>query len=142
MRHFALTIAALLGSVTVSACGGDELTSPGESAAPVATQLAFGVQPTDVQAGAAIAPAVEVMIQVAAGNTLTTATDAVTVELRMNPSGATVAGATTVNAVAGVASFDSLVIDNAGSGYMLVATSGNLTSATSAAFTVSRSRQP
>src|SRR5205823_11507156 len=43
---------------------------------------------------------------------------------------------TTVNAVNGVATFSTLSINNAGSGYNLVATAAGLTSATSAPFTV------
>ena len=45
-----------------------------------------------------------------------------------------VSGATPVNAVAGVASFSDLSIDKTGTGYTLLATSGSLTSATSAEF--------
>ena len=42
-----------------------------------------------------------------------------------------------MNAVAGVASFTDLTIDQVGTGYTLVATSGSLSSATSAAFGIS-----
>jgi len=50
--------------------------------------------------------------------------------------GATLSGATTVNAVNGVATFSGLIIDKAGTGYTLTATIGTLTAAISSAFNV------
>jgi hypothetical protein len=77
-----------------------------------------------------------VAIQDVSGNTVTNASSAVTVALGANPAGGTLSGATTVNPVNGVATFSSLSINKAGSGYTLVASSVPLTSATSAAFTI------
>src|SRR5207244_7870841 len=70
------------------------------------------------------------------GNAATSATNAVTVTLGTNPGGATLSGTTTVNASAGLATFADVSIDRPGSGYTLVAASGTLTSATSAAFDI------
>ncbi len=102
----------------------------------VPVQLAFTVEPTTKKARDSIAPAVEVAIQDAAGNTVSDATDAVTVAIGTNPGGGTLSGTTTVTAVNGIATFADLKVDEAGTGYTLVATSGTLTPAASATFDV------
>ena len=61
---------------------------------------------------------------------------AVTVAIGTNPSGGTLSGTKTVNAVAGVATFSGLSIDNIGTGYTLVASASGLTSGTSTAFDI------
>lgn len=126
----------LIGGFTFFACGGEESTGPGQQQAPSPTQLAFTVQPTDASADVPVSPAVQVAIRDASGSVVTSATDAVTVMIGTNPAAGTLSGTTTVNAVAGVASFTDLTIDQAGTGYTLVANSGSLTSATSAAFDI------
>ncbi len=133
-----LTLAgSLIGGLMIWACGGDETTtSPGGQQQQVATQLAFTVEPTTTTVGSSIMPAVQVAIQGALGNLVVGATDAVTVAIGTNPGGGTLSGTTTVNAVAGVASFTDLTIDQVGTGYTLVATSGSLGSATSATFAI------
>jgi uncharacterized repeat protein (TIGR01451 family) len=102
----------------------------------VPAKLAFSVQPSDTTAGVAITPAVTVQIQDALGTLVTTATNAVTIAIGTNPSGGTLSGTLTVNAVAGVATFSDLSINNGGNGYTLTATSGILTGATSNAFNI------
>ncbi len=129
MRSRAAVAALLAGAVTLS-CGSS--TQP-HGAGPAA-KVAFTVQPSNATAGAGIAPAVA--IQDASGNTVTSATNAVTVALGANLAGGALSGTTTVDAVNGVATFPGLSINTAGSGYTLVASSGTLTSATSAAFTI------
>ncbi|HEX8384538.1 MAG TPA: cadherin-like domain-containing protein, partial [Rubricoccaceae bacterium] len=99
-------------------------------------QLAFTVQPSNVVAGAAISPAVQVTILDGFGNVVTGATDNVTVAIGTNPSGGTLSGTTTVAAVNGVATFSNLSVNLVGTGYTLTASSGSLTGATSAAFNV------
>ncbi len=101
-----------------------------------AAALAFSVQPSNTAAGAAITPAVQVTIRDAFGNTVTTATDNVTLAIGTNPSGGTLSGTTTVAAVNGLATFPNLSIDLAGAGYTLAAFSGALTGAASSAFDV------
>jgi hypothetical protein len=122
-------VAALLVGAAALACGGS--TQP-RSGAP--TKLSFTVQPSSATAGTGIASAVA--IQDASGNTVTTATNAVTVGLGANPPGATFSGTTTVVAVSGVATFSNLSIDACGAGYTLAATASGLTGATSTAFNV------
>ena len=102
-----------------------------------ASALAFTIQPTPVLAGAAIAPAVQVEVRDALGNTVTTSSASITVAIGTNPGGGTLAGTATLNAVAGVATFSNLSINRDGVGYTLSAASGGLTGATSSAFTVS-----
>ena len=128
-----LVTALANGSVTITATAdGVEGTAAVDLDQP-GVKLAFVMAPSDGQAGTVITPPVQVSIQDALDNVVTSAVPPITVELGTNSTGATLAGAT-VNAVAGVASFDDLVIDNAGPGYTLIATSGALVSATSAPF--------
>jgi len=98
-------------------------------------KLVVITQPTDTVSATAISPAVTVQIQDAAGN-LTTSTASVTMAIGTNPSSGTLSGTTTVAAVAGVATFSTLQIDKAGTGYTLSATSGVLTSSTSNTFNI------
>lgn len=99
------------------------------------TKLAFTVQPTNAAAGGPIAPAVQVTLQDAAGNT-TTATSQVTIALGSNPGSATLSGTTTVNAVAGIATFTNLSLNKVATGYTLIASSTGVTSATSNPFNI------
>ena len=124
------------GSVTITATADGVNGTAAVDVNQVATQLAFTVQPTDAVAGAPISPAIETAIQDASGSTAADATDAVTVAIETNAGGGTLSGTTTVNAVGGTASFADLSIDQSGPGYTLVATSGTLMAATSAAFDV------
>src|SRR5437867_8707349 len=101
-RRWGYTIA---GALLLAAC--TESTGPGAAA----VKLAFTVQPGHTTAGAVISPAVAVAIQDASGTTVTSAAGAVTVALGANPGGATLSGATTVNAVSGVATFSNLSIN-------------------------------
>src|SRR5204862_6283894 len=84
--------------------------------------------PTRTAAGAAITPAVQVAVQDALGNTLTSFSGTITVTMGVNQAGGTLAGHTTVTAVNGVATFTDLSIDKVGS-YTLQATGAGLTTA-------------
>src|SRR5258706_260033 len=128
--HLPAAIVVLLVGMAASACGSP--TQPLRTPA----KLTFTVQPSRATAGMVITPAMQVAIQDGYGNTVTSATSAVTVAIGANPGGGTLSGPQTVNAVNGVASFAGLSIDKAGSGYMLMGSSGPLTSATSVSFTV------
>ncbi|MBK9162430.1 MAG: right-handed parallel beta-helix repeat-containing protein [Acidobacteria bacterium] len=102
-----------------------------------ATQIAFTVQPTDTSPTATIAPPVQVTILDALGNTVSTATDPITLAIGNNPNSGTLSGNLIRNAVNGIAIFDDLSIDNPGVGYTLNASSGGLTGAASDSFNVS-----
>jgi len=79
---------------------------------------------------------VEVTAQDAFGNVATGFTGNVTLTIGSNPGGGTLNGTTTVAAAAGVASFATLSINNAGVGYTLRAGSGALAGATSVTFDI------
>jgi alpha-tubulin suppressor-like RCC1 family protein len=104
-------------------------------AAP-SSQLQFRTQPSNTTAGAPFSPSIEVTITDAFGNTVTTATDQVSLVLGLNPGGATLLGTPTVTAVAGVARFSNLVIQKAASGYAMTASAGSLLIATSTPFSI------
>src|SRR5439155_717668 len=101
-----------------------------------ATQLVFTVQPSTAVAARTISPAVQVAARDAQGNLVTGFTGSVTVALGTNPSGATLAGTTTVTAAGGVATFGRLSGNKVGTGYTLTAAATGLSGATSSAFTV------
>ncbi len=67
----------------------------------------------------------------ALGNVDASYTGAVTLAIATNPASGTLGGTTTVNAVAGIATFSGVSIDNIGSGYTLTATATGLSAATS-----------
>ena len=102
-----------------------------------ATKLVFLQQPTNAFTGSSISPAITVQIQDASGNLVSTDTRNVTLAIGNNPGGGSLSGVATVAAVAGVATFSNLSINNAGTGYTLSATSSPaLTGATSASFNI------
>jgi alpha-tubulin suppressor-like RCC1 family protein len=104
-------------------------------AAGAPAKLAFSVQPTSAVSAVAMTPALTVTIQDAFGNT-TNATSSVTLAIGTNVGSGTLSGTMTVAAVAGVATFSTLSIDKAGTGYTLAATATGLTGATSTAFNI------
>jgi MYXO-CTERM domain-containing protein len=124
----------------------DQATSATSSAFDIshgpAAALAFTVQPSNSSAGRAISPAVKVTLLDAFGNMAASATDSVTIALGNNPRNGTLSGTRTVSAINGVATFSDLSINRKGEGYTLVASSGALTGATSAAFDITPGRGP
>ncbi len=103
-----------------------------------AGKLAFTVQPSNTAATVAISPAIEVQVQDTDGNLVTTTNPQPQIILKIgtNPGGGTLAGTLTVTASGGVATFHDISIDKAGTGYTLVASAMDLTSATSASFNI------
>ena len=101
-----------------------------------ASQLAFSVQPADTVPGANISPGIQVAVQDADGNTVTTDTSSITLSIGGNPGGGTLTGTLTVSAVNGVASFNDLKIDKTGTAYTLNAASSGGPTGGSAAFNV------
>src|SRR6266699_5271790 len=131
----------LLLTACALALGACAASSP-TGTASVATKLAFTVQPGAAAAGTAIAPALQVAIQDASGNTVTRAMTSVTVALGANPSGASLFGTVTVAAVNGVATFSTLSVNDVGTGYTLTASASGLTGATSASFNITAAPPP
>jgi hypothetical protein len=113
---------------------GGNITSGGSSTpAPTSTQLAFVQEPTTVTAGTPISPAITVDVEDSSGNVVTTDDSTVTISVASGPGSA--GGTLTVSAVNGVATFNDVVVDSAGT-YTLEATDGSLTAGTSSSFTV------
>src|SRR5207249_876523 len=124
-------------TLTATAAGLTGATSAAFAITPgSATQLVFTLQPTTATAGGTIKPAVRVTARDALGNTATGFVGNVTVAIGTNPAGGTLGGTRTFAAIAGVATFPSLSINQAGSGYTLSATAVGLTGATSAPFDI------
>ena len=111
--------------------------TPFNITAGAATRLVFLVPPpAAVVTGVVMTPSVQVEVQDGLGNRVTSSTAPVTVALGANPGSATLGGTLTVNAVAGVATFGTLTLNRAGTGYTLTAAAGGLAGATSTAFNV------
>lgn len=104
-----------------------------------ASTLAFTVPPSSTPAGTAMAPAVEVAVQDALGNTIL-ADSATVVTLAISAgtgtAGAVLTGTTGQPVTGGLAAFGTLVIDSAGTGYRLEATASGLTTAVSGPFDI------
>ena len=105
-------------------------------AAASATKLVFIVQPSTTIVLQTISPAVQVGIQDLYGNTVTGSSATITLALQANPAEGTLGGTLSRAAVNGVTTFNDLSINNAGSGYSLLAASASLTAATSASFNI------
>ena len=103
--------------------------SSGGSAVPV--KLAFAQQPTAFTPGATITPPVVVAVRDGFGNLITTSTLPVT--LALGTPGGTLSGTLTRNAVNGLATFNNLSINAAGT-YTLVASAPTVTIAVSDPF--------
>jgi hypothetical protein len=103
-----------------------------------AVKLVFTVQPSAAVATVRIAPAVEVTALDSAGQTATDFTGVVTIAITdgTGTEEAELSGTMRVAAVAGVAVFPDLMIDEVGGGYTLTATALGIEPATSAAFQV------
>ena len=135
------TLGSTLGSqsVTATVAGLPNLTvtlsATGVVGAP--KKLAFQVQPSNAAANVAMVPAVQVVAQDTFGNTVTSFAGNVTLAIGTNPGGSTLGGTLTVAAVAGIATFSNLTLNQPGTGYTLAASATGLASATSAAFNVS-----
>jgi hypothetical protein len=130
---FVLSLAALL----LTGCGtmaaeNSAATSTANTATVTAASLAFTVQPSSAAQSTQIAPVVQVAIRSASGSTVTTATNTVTLKLT---SGTGLTGTLTAVAVKGIATFSNLSVTSIGT-FTVVASSPNLTSATSQSFKI------
>jgi hypothetical protein len=124
-------------TLTAASAGLTGATSSAFDISPgAAAKLGFTVQPSNTVAGTSMSPAVRVAVQDSLGNTVTSSSAAITTAIATNPGGGTLSGTLTVSAVNGVATFDDLSIDRTATGYGLSASSGGLTSATSALFNI------
>ena len=126
----------LIAGLLLFACGGETTEPSLITVDQVGSELAFSVQPTEAYAGVTIDPAVQVEIRDANGHTVSNVTESVTLAIGDNPGGGMLSGTTNAMPVDGVATFENLTIDEVGTGYALIATSGTVPAGTSAAFDV------
>jgi len=102
-----------------------------------AAKLAFTTQPSNATAGTALGTQPSVTIQDAAGNTVTNASNSITLTIGTNPGGGTLSVTTNpLTATNGAAQFSGVSIDKTGNGYTLIASASGLTAATSNAFNI------
>jgi Tol biopolymer transport system component len=117
----------------------------GESApfnvAQVPTHLAFSSQPQGGRVGQPFGAQPVVRVLDAENNLAVDFTGPVSLAVKpgTGAAGAVLNGTSTVNAVAGIATFAGLSLDTAGAGYVLTASSDGLTGADTAGFTVKQS---
>jgi len=102
-----------------------------------ASDVGFTAQPSGGVAGAPIDPAVEIHVQDAFGNTVSSASDVVTIEIASGPDGASLSGTVSTPASGGVATFGDLLLELAGDGYRLRASAVGLEGSLSEAFQIS-----
>src|SRR5437773_1895672 len=136
-RRWAFWLGVALCGVALGGCAGSSAGPTQPTGVGPAAKVVFTVQPSNAAAGAVNTPAVQVAVQDAQGNTVTTATTSITLAIGTNPASGTLAGTKTVAAASGVATFSTLSLNIVGSGYTLTATATGLTSATSSAFNIS-----
>ena len=138
------------GSYTVKATDG-KLASPASAAFVIspgdASQLVVGKVPASAVSGAIIAPAITVSVEDQFGNIVAADTSSVTMAIATGTgaTNAVLSGTATAAAVKGIATFNTLSIDLAGSGgtaYQLKATDASLTSDTSDAFSITHGAPP
>jgi hypothetical protein len=101
-----------------------------------AAQLQFVQGPTDIVAGAIMAPPVTVKVLDSFGNQLTSSVTVVTLSITGSPAGVTLFGGGAVNDSAGIATFNALSIHKVGT-YALTASSAGIPDVTSNTFVVS-----
>lgn len=101
-----------------------------------AAQLVFRTEPPAAVEGQVPFGPVEVLVEDAAGHLVPHATVPVTLTLSTSPSGESLAGTTSATPVTGVATFSDLALAHPGEGFVLEASSGGLTPASSAPFRV------
>lgn len=130
------TITAALGSASSEIV----VTAPIEFTTPVPVNLLFSSQPSNGAPHAILNPPILVKAVDADNMPFTGPSVTITIALvdTATPTGAVLSGSLKVSTTQGVAKFDTLSIDKAGSGFKLTATAGAL-SATSSPFTVSDS---
>jgi hypothetical protein len=108
----------------------------GGSVTLTATHLEFVVHPGNATIGETVTPPIQVAARDQTGATAQQFSGSITLELAANPGNGALAGTLTRTAVSGVATFDGISIDKAGTGYRLGAISTNLSSATSNTFNI------
>jgi hypothetical protein len=124
-------------TLTVSGPGLTSIVVPATATGAATNQIVLTQQPTATQtAGVALAPAFIAEVRSPTGALLTTYTSSVTIAIGTNAGNATLSGVTSVNAVAGVATFANNSLNKSGTGYTIIASTPGASNATSTAFNV------
>jgi hypothetical protein len=125
-------------TLVASSSGLTSTTSTSFNIVPAPTQVVFVQQPpATVNTGTTLSPAVTVRLLDVNGQPVNKIGVPITMAIGNNPGGGTLSGTLTrTTNSSGVATFNNLSINNAGTGYTLVASSSGLTSATSSSFDV------
>ena len=134
-KTFAVTLKSF-GSQTFSFSSGALTATATKTVTVTASRLVFTVTPTGGASGAVWATQADVQIQDETGAVVTTSTATIALAIGTNPGGGTLSGCSSLTAVAGVVNVAGCKIDNAGTGYTLVASSGSLISGTSGPFNI------
>jgi len=100
----------------------------------LSSNLAFAGSPSGASASATLSP-IQVNVEQGTGSIADGDSSIVTLSIQSGPTGATLGGTTSVQAVNGVATFNNLALNIAGT-YTLIATDGSLTPATSNSFVI------
>ena len=103
----------------------------------VSTDIAVVTQPSETLPSTSMSPSVVLRITDQYLNTNTDEVSNVTVVIGTNPAGGALTGTLTRAAVAGVATFNDLKVDTAGTGYTFVGSATGVTSTTTSAFNIS-----
>ncbi len=118
-------------TLVASSSGLSSATSNTFTVSPAAAaSLAFSQQPTNVVAGATITPFVRVTALDAFGNAVMSPSIPIAIAIGTNPASGVLSGTSPRSTSGGIATFNNLSIDKAGTGYTLVASGGgfNVTS--------------
>lgn len=114
-------------TLAVSSTGLTGATSNAFNVAPGdPNQLVFTVQPSDTDVSADIEPAPQVVVRDQFGNTVDTVDLDLTISIASNPGSATLSGTLTRQSDGGVATFNGLSLDRAGTGYTLAVNGSGL----------------
>ncbi len=138
------TFSIVSGTLTASSDATADVTanfmslSSTESVTSISGSSQLGIVGTisNVEANETLA-SIQILIQDATGNTVTTANNSVTISLESNPGSATLSGTLTKSAVNGIVTFNDLSLNKIGSGYTLKASSTGLTDVYSGSFDIS-----
>lgn len=101
------------------------------------SRIVFKTQPSDAVAGDSIAPPIEVEVRRANNSIDTMYVGTVQLSIQNNPGGGTLSGSTNVLVLEGLAVFNDISIDKAGSGYTLRAQAPGVSTIQSNSFTIS-----
>jgi hypothetical protein len=133
------TLGPTIGAQTVSASVGT-LTPVLFTATAIGhpAKLSYSAQPGTAKAGQILGAGIHIVVQDIQGNTVTSATNSVTMQITSGTgtSGAVLSGTLTRTSVGGVLDFSDLKINKVGTGYTLTATSAGLPDAITDAFDI------